>query len=269
MSFKSYISRALRKMHLLSFAEEVRFALQKIKYSKGNRVFKEEHREVEMPPEFYIYETYRLNYKWYYYDGKTSAEEIVTLLSKYFDLSIPRNKVLDWGCGPGRVVRHLPELLPNSEIYGTDYNEKYIQWCKKYLPGIQFSTNDINPPLNYQSSFFDMVVGLSIFTHLSKKNHLSWINELYRIIKSGGGVLITTQGKAYYSRLTSAEKLLFDSGELVTRVYLNEGNRLYSAFQPPSFINELIVGKFRVLEFMPGKILDGEPSQDCWLLCKT
>lgn len=269
MSFKSYISRALRKIHLLSFAEEVRFALQKIKYSKANRVFKKEHREVEMPPEFYIYETYRLNYNWYYYDGKTSAEEIVTLLSKYFDLSVPRNKVLDWGCGPGRIVRHLPGLLPVSKIYGTDCNGKYIQWCKTYLPGIHFSVNGINPPLNYPSSFFDIVIGLSIFTHLSKQNHISWIDELYRVVKRGGGVLITTQGLAYYSRLASLEKQLFNSGELITRIYLKEGNRLYSAFQPRSFINEILNGKFEVLEFIPGKIVNGESSQDSWMLRKT
>ena len=84
----------------------------------------------------------------------------------------------------------------------------------------------------------------------------------------GGGVLITTQGKSYYSKLTKHEKKLFDSGSLVTRKYLREGNRLYSSFQPPDFFKKLISGKFEVVEYLPGGVENDEPSQDCWLLRK-
>ena len=97
---------------------------------------------------------------------------------------------------------------------------------------------------------------------------MAWIDELHRIIKLSGGVLITTQGDAYRSLLTSKEKEIFDAGGLVTRKYLKEGNRLYSAFQPPPFIQRLIAGKFQILEFIPGEIENGEPSQDNWMLQK-
>ena len=269
MSVKSDISGLLRKMNLLSYAEKVRFSLQKLKYKKENDAFRRENTDFVLPPEYFIYETYRLNYKWYYEDGKNTAGEIVTLFSKYYDFSKLNNKILDWGCGPGRIVRHLPPLLPGSQIYGTDYNETYIRWCNENLKGVIFSRNKIDPPMNFSDSFFDIIIGLSIFTHLSGKNHFGWINELHRIIKFGGGILITTQGESYKSRLTTKEKDLFDSNQLVTRKYLNEGNRLYSSFQPVGFMNELINGKFKVLEFLPGKIGNNEPSQDCWLLKKV
>ncbi|MES1218885.1 MAG: class I SAM-dependent methyltransferase, partial [Bacteroidota bacterium] len=210
MRIKSYLSGLLRKMNLLSSAEKVRFNLQKLRYKKDNHDFRKEHTDFVLTPECFIYETYRLNYKWYYEDGKNSAEEIVALLSKYFDFSIPQNKVLDWGCGPGRIVRHLPCLLQYSEIFGTDYNENYIQWCQYHLPQIEFFQNSINPPMSFSNSFFDIVLGLSIFTHLSEKNHHQWIGELYRVVKLGGVVLITTQGDAFRSKLTAYEKELFD-----------------------------------------------------------
>lgn len=255
-------------MQLLSLAEKTRFALQKLKYAKVNRAFKMEHPQVLLPPEYFIYETYRLNYDQYYYDGKSSAEEIVILISKYYDLTNHKNKFLDWGCGPGRIVRHLPPLLPHSEIHGTDYNEKYINWCSNNLGGIKFSLNDIDPPLKYPSAFFDIVIGLSIFTHLSKEKHTDWINELHRIIKTGGMLLITTQGQAYHSRLTAVEKIVFDQGQLVTRKYLNEGNRLYSSFHSYTFIRGLISEKFEVAELIPGKMENEEPVQDSWVLRK-
>lgn len=187
MTIKSYISGLLRKMNLLSPAEKTRFYLQKLKYRSENETFTKEHPDFILPPEYFIYETYRLNYKWYYEDGKNTAEEIVTLFSKYYDLSKPDKRILDWGCGPGRIVRHLPALLPNTEVYGTDYNEKYIKWCSENLKHINFSLNKIDPPMNFSNSFFDAIIGLSIFTHLSEKNHFEWINELYRISKFGGG----------------------------------------------------------------------------------
>ena len=268
MSIKSNISGLLRKMNLLSSAEKVRFYLQKEKYKKDNNIFRDEHPDFLLPPEFFIYETYRLNYKWYYEDGKNSADEIVTLLSKHYNLAKPGIRILDWGCGPGRIVRHLPALLPAAKIYGTDYNENYIKWCRENLKEIIFSSNKVDPPMNFAASFFDAIIGLSIFTHLSEKNHFAWIDELYRIIKFGGEGLITTQGEAYRSGLTPNEKGVFDAGQLVTRKYLNEGNRLYSSFQPPGFMKKLVAGKFQIVEFIPGVIKNDEPSQDNWVLRK-
>jgi ubiquinone/menaquinone biosynthesis C-methylase UbiE len=255
-------------MNLLSSAEQANFYFERLKYKKDNDAFKKNYPDFILPPDFFIYETYRLNYKWYYEDGKNTAEEIVMLLSKYYDLSKPKKRILDWGCGPGRVVRHLPVLLPHTEIYGTDYNENYINWCSENLKGISFSVNKIDPPMNFASSFFDALIGLSIFTHLSERNHVSWIKELYRIVKSGGYVLITTQGEAYHSRLTAIEKNFFDSNQLAIRKYLNEGNRLYSSFQPAGFMKDLIAGKFQTIEYVPGKIENNEPVQDSWLLKK-
>jgi hypothetical protein len=88
------------------------------------------------------------------------------------------------------------------------------------------------------------------------------------LLSSRGGLLITTQGEAYRSRLTPNEKEIFDAGRLVTRKYLKEGNRLYSSFQPPIFIREIIAGKFQILEFIPGDVQNDEPVQDNWILKK-
>ena len=268
MNIKSRVSGLLRRAGLLSTAEKARYYWQRWKYKKQNDQFRKENPGFTLPPEFFIYETYRLNYKWYHDEGKNSAEEAIELLSKHIDLKKSNINILDWGCGPGRVTRHFPSLLPDARIFGSDYNEKYIEWCKDHLKGITFSLNKIDPPTNYQGDFFDIVIGLSIFTHLSEKGHFDWMNELYRIVKPGGFVLITTQGKIYYSILSTAEKKLFDSNSLVIRKYPDEGNRLYSSFQPIEFIKQLIKEKFNVVEIIPGELNNGEPAQDIWVLKK-
>jgi ubiquinone/menaquinone biosynthesis C-methylase UbiE len=269
MGLKSQLSGLLRRLNLLSAAEQVKFYLQKLKYKNVNDQFRKDNPGFILPPEFFIYETYRLNYKWYYDDGKNTAKEIITLISNHFDLNKPGIRILDWGCGPGRIVRHFPALVPAAEIYGTDYNKAYVKWCADNLKGIDFSLNKIDPPTGHPDSFFDVVIGLSIFTHLSKVNHKAWIDELYRIVKSQRYIFITTQGEVYFSKLTTEEKKIFNSNQLLTREYSNEGNRLYSSFQPETFMKKLIAGKFQVVEFIPGKIENKEPAQDIWLLQKV
>jgi len=113
---------------------------------------------------------------------------------------------LDWGCGPARIIRHLPKLLPNTSLYGTDYNAKSIAWNKANFQKISFELNNINPPTSFEDGFFDAIYGLSIFTHLSEENHFNWISELYRISSPGAILILTTHGQAYREKLLPADK---------------------------------------------------------------
>ncbi len=83
----------------------------------------------------------------------------------------------------------------SAEIMGIDYNFNYISWCRQNLPGIVFSPNSIEPPTELKDNEFDIIIGLSVFTHFSREAHYKWIVELLRVLKPGGIVLITTQGE--------------------------------------------------------------------------
>ena len=264
----SQISLLVRKLRLLILAEKIRYRLQKKKFDEENRVFRLQNPGLALPPDFSIYETYTLNLREYYNDGLSTAKEIVYRIQKHRDM-LRDGRILDWGCGPGRIVRHLPVLLPETEIYGTDYNQEYIDWCQRKLDRIKFSVNHIDPPTNYLDSFFDAVIGVSIFTHLSEASHTTWMNELHRITKPAGIIFITTQGVAYRSKLTTAERSHFDKGYLVTRRYSKEGNRLFSTFQPPEFIKRIVADRFEIVEFFAGITNDNEAAQDHWVLRKS
>ena len=266
MAIKSKVSSLLRKLHLLAFAEQLRFIIHRLRFRKANKSFKKTHPLIIFPPDYLVYETYKLNLKEYLHDGQATAAEIVKIVSKYFTLSAPGIKILDWGCGPGRIVRHLPVLAPQAIIYATDYNKEYVKWCRDNLKLIHCSFNSIHPPMDYEDSSFDVVIGISIFTHLSRQNHIAWINELKRIIRPGGIAYITTQGQSYHSKLLVSEQLKFDNGELVTRENILEGNRLFSAFQPPEFMKQLITDKFEIGEFISSASTVGSSAQDTWVL---
>lgn len=267
MALKSYVSSGFRKIGLLHIADKVRFWIHRVKKFIPNYAFKRNFPNVILPPDYLMYESYRLDYHKYYEDGKDTAQWLTELIETYHggeNLSI-----LDWGCGPGRIVRHLPDILPPSTmISATDYNFKSIQWCKENLPDIEFQTNGIHPPLSYDENSFDVVYGLSIFTHLSKNNHSLWKNELFRVLKPGGIAIISTQGKNYLDILTETERKKFMKGQLICRGQVKEGHRIYSAFQPAEFMRKLfskfVVEKHIEMEPLPSKAL----PQDVWVFKK-
>jgi SAM-dependent methyltransferase len=229
----------IRALGLSMLADKCRFYLHKIKYRNSIKSFFKTNAGLPMPPAYFICETYRLNYNGYFYGGKETAQEFAETFAKHVDTTNCR--ILDWGCGPGRIVRHLPEILPNSEVFGSDYNKDYIDWCSSNLKNIKFITNELAPPINFQESFFDVIYGISIFTHLSKEMHYAWANELLRILKPGGILYLTMHGEVFRSKLSQTEKEVFDKGELTYSKNTREGHRTFVAFQPVVFCTKSLM----------------------------
>ena len=248
--------------------EKFRFIFNRMAFKESNVKFSKKHPDIEIPPDFFLYETYMLSYEFYYNDGLETAREIMNLLGKQYDILQKGMRCLDWGCGPARVTRHLPDLLPEAELHAADYNEQYINWCKSKIKGIQFEQTNISPPMLYPDAYFNIVMGLSVFTHLSEINHYAWMDELCRIIKPGGILFITTQGKSYEYKLSADERYKFNEAKLIIRDRVLEGNRLFSSFQPPGFIQSLINNKFEVMQFIPGENNYISSEQDKWVLKK-
>jgi SAM-dependent methyltransferase len=264
MDLKQNVSYCLRKTGLLGVSDRLRYWWQKMRYARANNRFIKTNTSVKFPPPYFIYETYRLDYAEYYNDGFATAGELVDIIKRNTSLS-GDDRLLDWGCGPARIVRHFPSLLPANKIYATDYNPDYIEWAQKNIPGVSFSVNTLLPPLQYEDDFFSAITGLSIFTHLSAKAHEEWIKELYRVIRKGGILVITTQGPGYTHILLPREQDEFDAGRIVIRENFKQGHRLFSAFQPPGVIKEMIRDKFDIAEYVEGA---KEMVQDIWVLKK-
>src|SRR5690348_2953658 len=96
--------------------------------------------------------------------GKEAAREFEELFTgSGFDFRNAK-RVLDFGCGAGRIVRQMP-LLTNAELFGVDYNPRLARWCAENLKGT-FSRNRLRPPLDFEAGLFDALYALSVFTHL-------------------------------------------------------------------------------------------------------
>jgi SAM-dependent methyltransferase len=103
-------------------------------------------------------------------------------------------RVLDWGCGCGRVARHWAAQASEIEFYGCDIHGAAMAWCAENLPFGNYRTTELLPPLPYPDNFFDLIYATSVLTHLLFQTHYLWMAEIWRILKPGGIAILTAQG---------------------------------------------------------------------------
>lgn len=263
---KNRITAILRKLKLMHLGDRLNFYFQKYRNRSSNRMFKEKNPDVILPPDYLIYESFQMNYDNYYNDSLDTAKWLIGYFEKHIELK--NVKILEWGCGPARIIRHLPKLLSSScEIYGSDYNSKTIEWCKKNIPGIKFSKNNLEPPLDYDDNHFDIIYATSVFTHLSEEMHYAWMNELKRVYKLNGIIFLTTHGDNCKPKLTDEELKLFEAGKLVVRGNVKEGHRTFAAYQPPEFMRKLF-SDVEILEHVTREPEGNYIPQDVWIVRK-
>jgi SAM-dependent methyltransferase len=107
----------------------------------------------------------------------------------------PDSRLLDFGCGCGRVLTYFRDSHP-ALIYGTDIDQEAIAWCKENIAeAAGFRVNGELPPLPFDDDFFDLIFSISIFTHLPETMQTVWLEELRRVSKPGALVLLSVHGE--------------------------------------------------------------------------
>jgi SAM-dependent methyltransferase len=140
---------------------------------------------------------------------------------------------------------------------GCDINALLISWAKTSLPGdITWHHTALAPPLPYESKRIDLIVVISVFTHLSLTRQKLWVEEFKRILSPGGYILITLHGEAYV-QLVRPQKIneIWRTGYL-ENASTDEGSNDYSTFHAYEFVEKLFDG-FEIVGYFPLGNTDG------------
>jgi len=255
----------LRSWHLLTLADQVKYWTTRAQLASSNRAFRRKSPEFPVPPYELAFDAYNnLSFDAYRDIGCLHASVFAEIIQQVYGQA--PISVLDWGCGPGRLIRHLPELLgPAAKLTGIDNNPESIAWCRAQLAGIEFTVCQLMPPTRFDDDRFDVVCNFSVLTHLSKDAVIAWIAELGRILKPGGLIICTTHGDNYRHLLSGPEEnVRYDAGDLVVQGNYTEGKKWFLTIHPELFMRNVLSLLFVDVQRIP---LDPskQMKQDVWI----
>jgi SAM-dependent methyltransferase len=262
---RAFLRSGLQALGLLGIARYLRNARWNLSFARPNMRFWREGAPdgLPLPPfDLRILVAASPDIGWFLDSGARGAQSIRASLERN-GLDLARAApILDFGCGCGRVTRHFAGV---AGVHGSDLNPRLVAWCRARLPFGTFGTNGLAPPLAYEDGRFGLVYALSVFTHLPEGLQDEWMEELRRVLRPGGHLLLTTHGEHYLGELTDDEQRRFRSGDLVLRRDDRPGSNVCGAYHPERYVRERLAKGFTVVEFAPKGAL-GNPWQDLWLL---
>ena len=133
---------------------------------------------------------------------ESSADSLFELLKK---IGIrPESKILDVGCGTGRITSKLIGYLSDHGFYfGVDIAPEAIEFCEKHFrrENFKFLQNNFKKiPINNQK--FDFVLIHSVFTHMYPDEIQVCLKECIKIVEKTSIILadifITKESKDYF-----------------------------------------------------------------------
>jgi FkbM family methyltransferase len=220
------------------------------------------------------------------FDFYMIAKNTLRSLGKPID---QETKILDFGCGWGRITRFFLKDCKNSNLFGVDPLPEMIRLCKDKIPA-NFLLISPAPPINFEDSSFDLITAYSVFSHLNEEYTNKWLDEFHRILKPRSVLIITTRSRTFINYCSSLDKqsvpqhaigivncfknpekylIRYDSGEFVHQA-TGAGDVLLPDFFGESCIPEKYFHRFskqfEIINFI--EFLPDETTQACAILRK-
>jgi SAM-dependent methyltransferase len=157
----------------------------------------------------------------------------------------PGDRVLDVGCGVGRMAMPLTGYLEGGSYAGFDVGRGMVRWCRRAIgsrwPNFEFEWAPVhngkyNPfgdvaatefRFPYDDAEFDFAFATSLFTHLLRDEARHYLAETARVLRPGGSCLLT-----FFLLTPEAEAAVADGSAMLDFSHPIDGGRTTDAAQP-------------------------------------
>lgn len=183
---------------------------------------------------------------------------------------IEATEILDFGSGYGRVSRFLPSFFIDSKIEVSEVKTQALDFQKRHFGynGIAH-TQDVN---SFPDKEFDLILALSVFTHLPQASFQNWLSKLISTLKHGGALVFTFNNSKdiQHAKLSGQKDFAYtesseDSAFPFLYDSLQKTEDYGNTFVSRSFIENLLTGLDVKFQFLGNELV---PSQEAIIVIK-
>jgi SAM-dependent methyltransferase len=135
---------------------------------------------------------------------------------------LKKSKILDFGCGYGRLARLFYYFVDEEMFYGVDPWDKSLEICfNDGLTKNLYQSDWLPTSLPFANVKFDLIYAFSVFTHLSERATYAALNTLNKYLTDDGVLLITIRPPEYWDLDANAIKQ--HKSDFLKATHENEG----------------------------------------------
>ncbi|MEA2144234.1 MAG: hypothetical protein QOI64_2664 [Solirubrobacteraceae bacterium] len=128
----------------------------------------------------------------------------VMLLVRYREALSGR--VLELGCGAGRLTGYLAELA--SATHGVDISPAMVEYCRRAYPRATFSVCDLRDISAFEPDAFDVIVATDdVIDVLGDAERRAVLDGVHRVLAPDGLLMMSTHNRDYAPRVRDPLRL--------------------------------------------------------------
>jgi len=108
-------------------------------------------------------------------------------------------RILDYGCGWGRLIRLMYRFSEPDRIHGCDAWDHSLELCRAHGIRAHLSLcEEVPKDAPFPGVTFDLIYAFSVFTHLSERTARAVATVLRRCVDPGGLLVVTIRPQEYW-----------------------------------------------------------------------
>jgi SAM-dependent methyltransferase len=106
-------------------------------------------------------------------------------------------RLLDFGCGWGRLTRYFARDVDSGNLYGCDPVEEILDVCRRTRVPAELTRSEFLPERLPFAESFDLAFSFSVFTHISEQAACHCLEALHAGMRPGGVLIVTVRPPEY------------------------------------------------------------------------
>lgn len=179
--------------------------------------------------------------------GRTGLEWLRATLARHGVSLDDGTDILEFGCGAGRYLRHLPGHA--GSLVGADYNPYLLAWTKANLRFAEFVVCGSRPPLPESDDRFDVVYAVDVLSHMEESAQVPWFEELAGVLRPGGLMVLTLNGASRTENLSLKLRQTFSEGRLAVLRPGLSGTNGCASYHPRPYVERVFAKRLPLVEY--------------------